>query len=104
MMYLLTENEYKDLIDKVAEEADKETERLEIACIKIACNTPIRFWGRKDYTPWGCPHAWRLLSKKKQQQLAEQDPDWKENVGSYNPYCGECIVRKLCKCTQRLSK
>jgi hypothetical protein len=74
MQYLLTEDEYKNLIETKRKRDKAETEKLQEFCTFVANNTPIvRSWSsNKGPRPWNCilTHA--------------------------NHYCDECPAKKIC--------
>ncbi len=75
MQYILSEDEYKDLVRK-SEIRKKDCELvIQDLCTKVANNMPVA-WSWGDYfEPWGC-----VLTK-------ESHDEW---------YCDECPVQKEC--------
>jgi len=59
MQYILSEDEYKDLLEKRQTEIKLSTKKLQVLCTKIADTMPVNWgWGnhggREDPKPWGC--------------------------------------------------
>jgi len=77
MMYILTEQEYNDLV-KAKEEAQlKNTAKLQQLCTKIANEMPVQIgWGPKVPEPWGC-----VITAEK------NGDEW---------YCDKCPVKMIC--------
>lgn len=79
MMYLLTEEEYQDLLQKKHEHIKLARTKLQNLCIKIADEMPV-LWGWGDNPdipkPWGC-----ILTKE---------------TPSYEWYCDNCPVADIC--------
>ena len=74
MQYILTSDEYKELLD----EADKavEPDVLQWLCSLVANHTPIeREWDKGNKNPWGC-----ILTNN-----------------AYYGYCDDCPVAEVCK-------
>jgi hypothetical protein len=72
MQYILTEEEYKSLLDKKSESVRLSEEKLQKLCTKIANEMPIKM-GRHPDQPWGC-----ILTDE------------------YHEYCDECPVTEIC--------
>lgn len=86
MQYILSEEEYQDLVEakKKAEEAVRD--RLQKVCTMAADQIPIKvYWNKKEKEPWGCIHT-------------------REMEDGYEWYCDNCPVRKLCPSGKHFSK
>jgi hypothetical protein len=92
MQYILTEEEYDDLVLATADAKDqyedlldeKEKEKNKIIqelCTKIADTMPIKYWGSKELRTWGC-------------KITEETPN--EDGYTREWYCDECPVQKIC--------
>lgn len=74
MMYVLTAEEYSDLLERKAAHDGIERAKLQAVCTKVADELPIVTWKNDGKpSPWGC-----ILTK---------GCDW---------YCDECPVREIC--------
>jgi len=75
MQYLLTEQEYKDLLDRVDRYKKSQREALQDLCTKAADHVPVNWgWGElEDPKPWGC--------------ILSTEDEW---------YCDSCPAKKLC--------
>ena len=77
MQYILTEEEYKSLIDKKNESVRLSKVKLQKLCTKIANEMPIKWgWGdetQPDPKPWGC--------------IITSNDEW---------YCDQCPVIEIC--------
>lgn len=82
MQYILTYDEYNELVRKKKVLEDQDKEELQKLCTQIADTMPIKFWGREEATPWGC-----MITV------------WKEN--RWEHYCDECPVKKICPQTSK---
>lgn len=74
-MYVLTEEEYRGLVDKRSAALRLQQEELQTLCSKIADEMPVEWgWGEPNVAkPWGC-----ILTKR---------DEW---------YCDQCPVQKIC--------
>lgn len=54
MQYILTEEEYQNLVDFKKKDNLKEKEKLEKFCTFVANNLPIESYGYKEKQAWGC--------------------------------------------------
>ena len=79
MQYILTQEEYNELLAKKKTEIGLYKEKLQNLCTKIANEMPItRSWDKNNKSPWGCI----LTQKDKDGYL-----DW---------YCDNCPVQYIC--------
>lgn len=74
MQFLLTEEEYQDLINLNEKLKEDMRETLQDLCSKVADNMPVIFWGNKEPKIWGC---------------------WKTGM-PHMTYCDACPVKKVC--------
>ena len=76
MQYILSQEEYTELLNKISKRSKEEEDILQDLCTKVCDNMPIVWdWGRNEdklMQPWGC-----ILTKK-------------------NWYCDQCPVSKVC--------
>ena len=73
-MYILSEEEYKELIAKKAYGIGLSKKKLQTLCTKIANEMPVVWgWGGPDPKPWGC--------------LLTEEGEW---------YCDTCPVQAIC--------
>jgi hypothetical protein len=84
MQYLLSEAEYKALL-KAKDEAEKAVKnKVQELCTMVADHMPVgpHDWQQKDAQPepWGC-----IITRSKMEN-------------TYEGYCDECPVQKLCPC------
>lgn len=77
MQYLLTEEEYKELVAQAEGKKVANKELIQELCTEVATHKPVKYWGRKEAVIWGC-----IL-------LDEEHPASAE-------YCDECPVEKGC--------
>lgn len=54
MQYILTEDEYKELLDKRMERNQAAEEALQKFCTRVANEMPVKFWDNEEAKPWGC--------------------------------------------------
>lgn len=86
MQYLLSEEEYKDLLNRIEEAESKSFDlskkKLQELCTKIADTMPIKCsWDKKrEPAPWGC-----LITR-------QNDPE--DPYGEW--YCDDCPVQDIC--------
>ena len=75
MQYLLTEQEYNDLITRGKKAEEKQKEILQDLCTKVADHMPVLWGWSKDEKPkvWQCIHS--------------VEGEW---------YCDSCPVQKVC--------
>lgn len=73
MQYILTEEEYLNLVEKKIKFNLKEKEKLEKFCTFVANNLPITRPEYKDKQPWGC--------------IRNRDEEW---------YCDRCPCIEIC--------
>ena len=80
MQYLLTEEEYKSLIDKVAKASKlPDIEKLQEFCTMVADNLPLKeLWGKPYGDPWGC-----ILTKES------------TGLNTFG-YCDKCPAQDVC--------
>jgi hypothetical protein len=77
MMYILTEKEYNDLVNKRAKVELGDTKKLQKLCTKIANEMPVKWgWGGADPKPWGC-----FIT------AVEKGEEW---------FCDTCPVQSIC--------
>lgn len=76
MQYILTEQEYNELVTTKKAKLALEEKELQELCTKIADTMPIFFWERKEASPWHC-----VLTAD------ANGNEW---------YCDECPVQKIC--------
>jgi hypothetical protein len=88
MQYILTEAEYNALKAKQEIDVALSTKQLQKLCTKIANEMPVKFWGRKEATPWGC----RITLQESDENSSEE---W---------YCDECPVTSICPAPKYWSK
>ena len=78
MMYILTEEEYKQLKTKKDQLENISKKKLQELCTKIADTMPVnRRWDPKNVSPWGC-----ILNNA-------------EGGGGFG-YCDNCPVTEIC--------
>jgi len=80
MQYILSEEEYQDLLDKAKEQKILAKKKLQDLCTKVANHMPVLYWGRKEPEPWGCMRS---------------IDDW---------YCDDCPVQDVCPSLKQYSK
>ncbi len=74
MMYVLSEDEYRDLTSKRNDFIQLQKSELQILCSSIADAMPVsRDWNKTNNSPWGC-----ILTTQR---------EW---------YCDKCPVTKIC--------
>lgn len=74
MQYILSEEEYKGLVNKKQSTIDLETKKLQTLCTKIANKMPVVWgWNGPDPKPWGC--------------ILTENGEW---------YCDKCPVQEIC--------
>ena len=54
MMFVLTQQEYDGLREARKHEIQLSKKKLQDLCTKIADEMPVKFWGRKEASVWGC--------------------------------------------------
>lgn len=84
MQFLLSEEEYNQLKNKQIELQEKDKKKLQTFCTMVANNLPVKFWGRKEATIWGC-----ILNK-----VLDGEP---ASCG----YCDECPSVNICPCDRK---
>lgn len=77
MQYILTEEEYKELLKRKKTLEDIDKQKLQKLCTEIADAMPVKFWGRTEAAVWGC-----ILT-------------------SDDHYCDECPVTSICPNTNK---
>lgn len=89
MMYILTEEEYKQLQENRKREFNLTTKKLQTLCTKICNEMPVQWgWGQNKndpeyFKPWGC-----ILTPDKE----DGDSEW---------YCDKCPVQDICPSKQK---
>lgn len=74
MQYILTEQEYKELLYAKEYTTTLSKNKLQTLCTKIANEMPVKWgWNGPDPKPWGC-----VISQKE---------EW---------YCDKCPVQTIC--------
>jgi hypothetical protein len=76
MMYVLSEEEYRGLVDKRSTALRLEQQELQALCTKVADEMPVKWgWGANPdiAEPWGC-----ILTRTR---------EW---------YCDQCPVQAIC--------
>lgn len=81
MQYILSQEEYDELVAKSKKLTDKAAEDLQKACTFIADNVPVKYWGNDEARIWGCIHT--------------KDHEW---------YCDECPAEEMCPSRKSWSK
>ena len=76
MQYILTDIEYKTLVQLQKSKTKEELVVLQDLCTKVADHMPIKSWISTEPTPWGCVLTAEL-----------REEEW---------YCDECPVQKVC--------
>lgn len=76
MQYILTQEEYNELIKKKELQLQIQMGDLQELCTKIANEMPISYSWKKEIEPWGC-----ILN----------NPD-------RTCYCDDCPVQEICPC------
>ena len=79
MQYILTEKEFHELQTAVKRGELMNQKLIQNLCTQVAAHKPIRFWGRDEKEPWGCP-------------LSDDN---------YMEYCDECPVERDCPNTNK---
>jgi hypothetical protein len=76
MQYILTQEEYDELLARKRHHIELKTAKLQELCTKIADEMPVKWgWGGPDPKPWGC--------------ILSADCGW---------YCDQCPVQEICPC------
>ena len=82
MQYVLTEEEYKELVD-AKKKALKDVENtLQKLCTIAADNLPVKVYWSKEMEPWKCIHS-------------VKEHEW---------YCDNCPVQDVCPSNKHWSK
>ncbi len=71
MQYILSEEEYRDLVQKKNLHIKMQKQTLQNLCIEICDNMPVKTWA-DEKSPWGC-----ILTKNSE-------------------YCDKCPVEEIC--------
>ena len=86
MQYVLTEQEYQELLDAKEKAEESEKKRLQEVCTLAADSIPVKvYWDKEGKQPWGCLHT----------REKEDGMEW---------YCDGCPVREFCPSRKRYSK
>lgn len=81
MQYLLTKEEYEDLINKANVKNLQNKEQLQELCTNLANHMPVLFWDNKEPKVWGC--------------IRTSEHEW---------YCDNCPAQDLCPTSKNYSK
>ena len=81
MQFILTEEEFKALVEKAEKAQSLDKDILQDLCTKVADHMPVKYWGRETAEPWKCIHS--------------VEEEW---------YCDECPVTDVCPSIKRWSK
>ena len=74
MQFLLTSEEYNDLVSRKTQAINLERHKLQKLCTKIANEMPVKWgWGGPDPKPWKC--------------MIDDEQEW---------YCDSCPVILIC--------
>ena len=81
MQYVLTEEEYKALVDAKKKALQDVGSTLQNLCTMVADNLPITVYWSKEKEPWKCIHS--------------METEW---------YCDNCPVLEMCPSNKNWSK
>ncbi len=85
MQYILTEEEFKELVSAKKNQITMTPGKLQKLCTRIADELPISFWHRKEKHPWGCKITKEKEATKNDESFCDDDY-----------CCDECIVSEIC--------
>lgn len=107
MQYILSEDEYKALIEKPNQVKDDYVFIINALCMEVAKHKPVPCSWDKDREPepWGCIHAECPECGSTAEDMMCCDcnlPD--EIINQMAPYCDDCPVQTMCMMRKSYSK
>jgi hypothetical protein len=83
MQYILSEEEYNNLITNANIRKKEDQDIINKLCQMVADYKPVKvYWNKESLEPWGCWHS-------------REEHEW---------YCDECPVKKECGLPKNYSK
>lgn len=111
MQYLLSEEEYQELVGRGAQAVHEQRTLVESLCVQVANATLIEYTHLDEPLPHGCVHNNNLIHDKLDDSgLAYESKEWndlEEKLEAIHPlqeHCDDCPVRKVCTLDHSISK